>query len=159
MEKHEKTTLLTAAIMTNAATAQGFSVTDCPSAATTKAAHQRCRLMIIAGTPFKARVHYRLIRYFLTAEAAKQFVRENADKALERAGSSMVLKPKPTFSEVQFQRSAANKAPSVPKKDAEIVTPDHIRIKRFPFVDLRAVSVLRLRIGQPGWSMSVGGTA
>lgn len=52
--------------------------------------------------------------------------------------------------------------PWMPKplaKSAEIIWPDDVKRTSRPFVDLRAVTVPFLRIGTPGFSMSIGGAA
>lgn len=127
LTRQEKSDLLGRTIRANSATPQGFSVDDCPQAAKTKAAHQRCRLMVIAGTLFKARVHYRLIRYFSTAEAAKAFMHANRHEATERAGPALTLTP--TFAERSFLSRAGAKPRSqqAPKLDVEIIYPPGYR--------------------------------
>lgn len=117
MHKHEKSALLGQSIKANAATAEGFDVADCPQGGTLKAAHQRCRLMIQRGELFKARVHYRLIRYFDTPAGAAAFMRNKSVIAEQRD------LPKLTYAQVSFARSsiAKPKAQPAPRIDAEII--------------------------------------
>ena len=63
-----------------------------------------------------------------------------------------------SIGEITFLRQAASKLPvlSTIRKDAAIVYPKGYKFSSRPMMDRHAVAVPFVRIGQPGWSMSVG---
>ena len=182
----QKTALLKAAINRFTGSPAGFSVANFPPELTRPAIMNHLRLMVIDGKLFSATVEGAVMHFFTSQEAADAFraayvIRAAAKKAAYSV--SYVLKnkpvafkpaackpkPKPVAVKVaKIIKKAPNNIvitrrppePMKPKVDAVIVWPDNY--KRTVMVTPAprfSVDLPLVRIGQPGWSMSVGGAA
>lgn len=137
--------LLRQLVAEKAATPDGFAFNDAKHLQT-QYTQKHCRRQVALGLLFKASVNPMLVRHFLTAQAARQF---------ELSNSKAGLIPKKQTIHIGRQPYS----PPAPRADAIPVYTDQTRYSSRPFVDLRAVSVPRQRIGQAGFSMTVGGAA
>ena len=126
-------------------TAQGFSITD--GGENKKNAYKLCDALVKKGMLYKASPGPRLHRYFATQQAANKWLVLHGAEAMCQATPTNIPGINP------------GKPTAALKKDAVIVDGPNVKRSYRPWIDRYAVSVPRLRIGQPGWSMTVGGSA
>lgn len=137
MKKFEKSAWREAAVLTQAATPEGFVVTDFPEVFAPKTAHKVCERLLAKGRLHQVTGHRIRARYFCTPAQANAY-RASPPPASERrvtppappaprkpSRTAAVLIPQQTRAQELLLRSPMTQAPAAPRKDAEIVHTMH----------------------------------
>ena len=136
----QKTILLLQLIAEKAATPQGFFTADARVMNSEKNAAKQCRQQVEDGKLFRERVNQKTFGYFATQALANAYMSQHREAMLAQKSSNMSFAPK------------ADK----PCRAVEIIRPAHVKTQVYaPPAPRNQVNVPFLRIGQPGFAMTI----
>jgi hypothetical protein len=118
-----------AAILTEAATPQGFAVNDKNNL------QYHCNILMQDGRLYRAFINNRHVRYFVSNAAAKAYwtahAADNSPDYLETrrsaASQKVLAAPKAVKAQKALAFSYKPAAPTTPRRDAQIIWPEHIK--------------------------------
>jgi hypothetical protein len=142
MTREEKSALLLQLIAEKSATAEGFFTADAKQLSAEKNIAKVCRQQLADGTLFRVRANQTMYAYFRTQVMANTYMREHQNALLAKAATKLSFEPKQT-------KANPHKAVAEPIYTAQT------RYIRQMMPDRHHVEVPFLRIGQPGFSMSI----